>query len=291
MTKKRSSKRGLGKGLQALFPEEVLTPDQDDNVLEINVSDIRPNHLQPRREFDPEKIAELADSIAVHGVLQPIVVRSVIGGYELVAGERRWRASKAINLPTIPAIVRELSDGEVMEIALIENLQRENLNPLEEAAAYATLLEEFGSTQEELSRRIGKSRSHIANTLRLLRLPEEIRANVSRETISMGHARALLAVEDEEKQMAACRTIIEEDLSVRETEALVRRLNAGSRATGKRRPREKDPYIRELEGILQENLGTKVRIHPGKKRGRIEIEYYTDDDLERLCSLLGGVDT
>ena len=145
MTKKRSSKRGLGKGLQALFPEEVLTPDQDDNVLEINVSDIRPNHLQPRREFDPEKIAELADSIAVHGVLQPIVVRSVIGGYELVAGERRWRASKAVNLPTIPAIVRELSDGEVMEIALIENLQRENLNPLEEAAAMPPP-EEFGST-------------------------------------------------------------------------------------------------------------------------------------------------
>lgn len=289
MTKKRNTKRGLGKGLQALFPEEILAPD--DNVVEIKVSDIRPNHLQPRREFEPEKIEELASSIAAHGVLQPIVVRSVIGGYELVAGERRWRASKAADLATIPALVRELSDGEVMEIALVENLQREDLNPLEEATAYATLLKEFGLTQEELSHRIGKSRPHIANTLRLLRLPEEIREIVSRETISMGHARALLSVDNEVQQLEACRSIVEKGLSVRETEVLVRRLTGGGRTRSKRRRREKEPYLVEIESRLEENLGTKVQIRPGKQRGKIEIEYYTDDDLDRICILLGVGDT
>lgn len=285
MTKKRNTKRGLGKGLQALFPEEVLAPD--DNVMEIKVSDIRPNHLQPRRDFDAEKIEELSSSIASHGVLQPIVVRSVLGGYELVAGERRWRASKAAGLNTIPALVRDLSDGEVMEIALIENLQREDLNPMEEAAAFATLLEEFGLTQEKLSQRIGKSRSHIANTLRLLRLPPEIQENVSRETISMGHARALLSIEDEAQQVEACRSIVEKGLTVRETEALVRHLKAGAQDRSKRRRREKAPYIVEIESRLEEKLGTKVQIRPGKQRGRIEIEYYTDDDLDRLSRLLG----
>jgi ParB family chromosome partitioning protein len=286
MAKKTNTKRGLGKGLQALFPESEFVQG-DKNVIEIPVGEIRPNNLQPRREFDQGKLEELTNSIAAHGVLQPVVVRTVIGGYELVAGERRWRASKAAGLDTIPAVVREFSDGEMMEIALIENLQREDLNPLEEAAAYNTLLEEFGLTQEELSQRLGKSRSHIANILRLLLLPAEIQEHVSRGTITMGHARALLGLDRTDKQVEACRYVIKKGLSVRETEALVRRLNLGSREKKKGRRQEKESYLVEIEANLQESLGTKVQILPGKQKGRIEIEYYTEDDLERICRMLG----
>lgn len=285
MTKKRTSKRGLGKGLQALFPEADFSAR--DGIVHLKVSDIRPSPLQARREFDEEKLEELARSIAAHGVLQPVVVRSVIGGYELVAGERRWRACRAAGLETIPAVIRELSDREMMEIALIENLQREDLNPLEEALAFRTLIEEFGLTQEELSGRIGKSRSHIANTMRLLNLPQEIQEHVSRGTISMGHARALLGLEDPDKQREACRTVVEKRLSVRETEALVRRLAAGTKRREGRRKRQREPYITALETTLQETLGTKVQILPGKRKGKIEIEYYTDEDLERICRILG----
>ena len=193
MKAKQKPKRGLGKGLSALIPakEESST---EEGVQEINIKEIRPNRFQPRHDFDEEKLAELAESVRVHGILQPIVVRAVIGGYELVAGERRWRAAQLAKLSSIPAVVRELSEAEMMEIALIENIQREDLNPLEEAEALQRLLTEFGLTQEELARRIGKSRSHIANTLRLLNLTPEVQSYVSRGTISMGHARALLAI-------------------------------------------------------------------------------------------------
>ncbi|MGI6143042.1 MAG: ParB/RepB/Spo0J family partition protein [bacterium] len=284
MAKKANTKRGLGKGLQALFSENESV--QEDGVIEIRVSDIRPNKFQPRQEFSEDKLEELARSISLHGVLQPVVVRDVIGGYELVAGERRWRACKLAGLEIIPAIIRDFSDSEMMEIALIENLQREDLNPLEEAAAYRRLLDEFGLTQEELSQRIGKSRSHIANILRLLQLPPEIQDYVSRGTISMGHARTLLGLEKAAQQLEACGLVVERGLSVRETEALVQRLKAGNRSR-KERPVEKEPYIMALESSLQENLGTKVQIRPGKQKGRIEIEYYTEDDLERICRLLG----
>jgi len=284
VAKKTSSKRGLGKGLQALFSEQEVS--QEDGVVEIRVSDIRPNKYQPRRDFPAEKLEELARSISLHGVLQPIVVRDIIGGYELVAGERRWRACKMAGLETIPAIVRPFSDNEMMEIALIENLQREDLNPLEEATAYRQLLDEFGLTQEELSQRIGKSRSHIANILRLLQLPPEIQESVSRGTISMGHARALLGLEKKAQQLEAWRQVVEKGLSVRETEALVQHLKAGKEPRRKR-AEQKEPHILALEASLQENLGTKVQIWPGRKKGRIEIEYYTEEDLERICRLLG----
>lgn len=284
MAKKTTSKRGLGKGLQALFSESEAF--QEEGVVEIGINDIRPNKFQPRREFSEDKLEELARSISLHGVLQPVVVRDVIGGYELVAGERRWRASKLAGLETIPAVVRDFSDSEMMEIALIENLQREDLNPLEEAAAYRSLIDEFGLTQEELSKRIGKSRSHIANILRLLQLPPEIQDNVSRGTISMGHARALLGLEKTAQQLEACRQVVERGLSVRDTEALVHRIKAGDKARRKE-PGKREPYIIALESSLQENLGTKVQIKPGRKKGKIEIEYYTEDDLERICRLLG----
>lgn len=194
MKAKRSEKRGLGKGLGALIP--VAEPEDEETVREINIEDIRPNSFQPRRAFDEEKLAEMAESVRTHGILQPVVVRSIIGGYELVAGERRWRAAQLAGLVRIPAVIRELSEGEMMEVALIENIQREDLNPLEEAEAFKILLTEFGLTQEELAQRVGKSRSHIANILRLLNLTPEVQSYVSRGTITMGHARALLALSE-----------------------------------------------------------------------------------------------
>ncbi|MGI6575116.1 MAG: ParB/RepB/Spo0J family partition protein [bacterium] len=289
MTTKKNSKRGLGKGLQALFAE---IEEKDSNLapVELPLKDIRAGTLQPRKEFSQEQIEELSRSIATYGVLQPIVVRRVIGGYELVAGERRWRAARMAGLSSIPAIVREFNDGEAMEVALIENLQREDLNPLEEAEAFQVLLNEFNLTQEDLSHRIGKSRSHIANTIRLLNLPQEIQKHVSRGTITMGHARALLALEEPVRQLAACQTIVDKSLSVRETEALVRKMVGDKEKKKKRSKRQekREPYIVEIEANLQEILGTKVEIRAGNKKGRIEIEYYSEEDLERIYRLLGA---
>lgn len=283
MKAKRSEKRGLGKGLGALIP--VAEPEDEETVREINIEDIRPNSFQPRRAFDEEKLAEMAESVRTHGILQPVVVRSIIGGYELVAGERRWRAAQLAGLVRIPAVVRELSEGEMMEVALIENIQREDLNPLEEAEAFKILLTEFGLTQEELAQRVGKSRSHIANILRLLNLTPEVQSYVSRGTITMGHARALLALSEPRAQLAACRQVVEKGLSVRETEELLRRVPAKP-AQKKRIP--PDPGLLELETRIRRALSTKVRIRPGRKGGKIEIEYYSAEELERLAALLQG---
>jgi len=280
---KRSEKRGLGKGLGALIP--VAEPEDEETVREINIEDIRPNSFQPRRAFDEEKLAEMAESVRTHGILQPVVVRSIIGGYELVAGERRWRAAQLAGLVRIPAVIRELSEGEMMEVALIENIQREDLNPLEEAEAFKILLTEFGLTQEELAQRVGKSRSHIANILRLLNLTPEVQSYVSRGTITMGHARALLALSEPRAQLAACRQVVEKGLSVRETEELLRRVPAKP-AQKKRIP--PDPGLLELETRIRRALSTKVRIRPGRKGGKIEIEYYSAEELERLAALLQG---
>lgn len=283
MKAKRSEKRGLGKGLGALIP--VAEPEDEETVREINIEDIRPNSFQPRRAFDEEKLAEMAESVRTHGILQPVVVRSIIGGYELVAGERRWRAAQLAGLVRIPAVIRELSEGEMMEVALIENIQREDLNPLEEAEAFKILLTEFGLTQEELAQRVGKSRSHIANILRLLNLTPEVQSYVSRGTITMGHARALLALSEPRAQLAACRQVVEKGLSVRETEELSRRVPAKP-AQKKRIP--PDPGLLELETRIRRALSTKVRIRPGRKGGKIEIEYYSAEELERLAALLQG---
>jgi len=280
---KRSEKRGLGKGLGALIP--VAEPEDEETVREINIEDIRPNSFQPRRAFDEEKLAEMAESVRTHGILQPVVVRSIIGGYELVAGERRWRAAQLAGLVRIPAVVRELSEGEMMEVALIENIQREDLNPLEEAEAFKILLTEFGLTQEELAQRVGKSRSHIANILRLLNLTPEVQSYVSRGTITMGHARALLALSEPRAQLAACRQVVEKGLSVRETEELSRRVPA---KPAQKRRIPPDPELLELETRIRRALSTKVRIRPGRKGGKIEIEYYSAEELERLAALLQG---
>jgi ParB family chromosome partitioning protein len=283
---KRSEKRGLGKGLGALIP--ATEAQEGEPVREIPVTKIRANSFQPRRVFDEDKLAELAESITTHGILQPVVARSVIGGYELVAGERRWRAAQLAGLTTIPAVVRELSDGEMMEVALVENIQRQDLNPLEEAEALHRLMTEFGLTQEELAQRVGKSRSHIANTLRLLNLTSEVQNYVSRGTISMGHARALLALEEAQVQVAACRQVVEKGLSVRQTEELVRDKRSRARASRKKKP-SPDPWIREIETALKRSLATGVRIRPGRRGGKIEIEYYSAEDLERLTAILQGI--
>lgn len=287
------SKRGLGRGLDALFsaPGAPQAAESNEPANEIAIKEITPNQHQPRRDFDEEALAELAQSIKQHGVIQPIVVRKTLNGYELVAGERRWRASQIVGLKQIPAVVREYTDSEMMEIALIENLQRRDLNPIEEAMAFRSLMEEFGLTQEEVSRRIGRSRSMIANIVRLLNLHPEIQEFVSRGTLTMGQARPLLALENPEVQLDAAKQIIEEDLSARDAEELVRRI-AARRPVKKVEPVNDEQednrqfFMNEFEDRLKVILGTQVRIKPGKLKSKIEIEYYSDEDLERIMEML-----
>lgn len=279
------SKRGLGKGLQALIPEIEISGNEE--ITQLSIDEIRPNARQPRKTFTEEKLRELANSIKEHGIVQPILVRPRDAIYEIVAGERRWRAAQLAGLQTVPAIIKEFTNAQMMEIALIENLQREDLNPIEEAEAYHTLMNEFGLTQEKLSERLGKSRPQVANTLRLLQLPAEIRRMLSAEEITMGHGRALLAVKGEQEQLKLARRVVRENLSVREVEEIVRSMAQPHvpRET-KKIIRKREPLIEELEEKLKKALGTKVIIKPGKKKGKIEIEYYTGEDLERFMELL-----
>lgn len=277
-------KRGLGRGLQALLPEADTGPA--DGVREIDIALVRPNPFQPRKGFDGDKLEELANSIREHGVVQPILVRSQGEGFEIVAGERRWRASRMAGLRTIPAMVKELSQSQVVEIALIENLQREDLNPIEEAEAYDRLIREFGLTQEDLARRLGKSRSQVANTLRLLHLGEEVRRSVAEGKVSMGHAKVLLSVSDAKRQAALAQAVAAKGLSVRETEVLLKR-EERAEAVGKGgRKAAKDPAIATVEAQLGERLGTVVRIASGEAKGRIEISFFGEDDLQRIIDLL-----
>ncbi|MFO7171752.1 MAG: ParB/RepB/Spo0J family partition protein [Bacillota bacterium] len=282
------SRRGLGKGLRVLIPE---SPVEKENVQEIEVARIRPNPHQPRQAFDEAKLAELAASIREHGVVQPVLVRPVESGYELVAGERRWRAAQMAGLERIPAIVRELTPAQVMEIALIENLQREDLNPLEEAEAYRRLIEEFQLTQEELARRLGKSRSQIANTLRLLNLPESVRQRLAAGTLTVGHAKVLLGLTDPGEQERLADRVEREQLSVRQLEALIAR---GGRRRGSRALRQptdgaaRSADLMALEAALRVRLGTPVRILPGQPKGKIEIAYYGEEDLARIYDLIMG---
>ncbi|HHY46257.1 MAG TPA: ParB/RepB/Spo0J family partition protein [Firmicutes bacterium] len=276
-------KRGLGKGLRALIPEEGEVSREQ--VSEVPINSIKSNPYQPRRQFDEERLQELVESIKNYGIVQPLVVRPVEGGYQLVVGERRWRAAIRAGLTVVPVVVRDVSDLEMVELALIENLQREDLTPIEQAEAYQRLINEFGLTQEELAEVLGRSRPSIANTMRLLNLPPEVQENVSRGTLTMGHARALLALATSELQVEIARLVISRDLSVRQTEELVRKALAGKTKQAKSRHLQ-DPALLEIEDRLKHALGTQVRILPGQKRGKIEIEYYSRDDLERLISVL-----
>lgn len=278
------NKRGLGRGIASLITPVEATDNETPSHL--SVKEIVPNKFQPRRVFDEEALNELAQSIKQYGVLQPIVVRKTMTGYELVAGERRWRAAQLAGLRMIPAVVREYTDGEMTEIALIENLQRENLNAIEEALAFKMLMEEFGLTQEEVARKIGRSRSMIANVVRLLNLHPLIQDHVSRGTLSMGQARPLLALENSEIQLEAAETIIEEDLSARDAEELVRRMQKAPRVKKAAKPEKREIHLAEAEERLKMVLGTQVRIKPGKMRSRIEIEFYSPDDLDRIIEVL-----
>ncbi|QQK78107.1 ParB/RepB/Spo0J family partition protein [Salicibibacter cibarius] len=278
--------KGLGRGLNALFPGEMDT--SADAVHHIALKELRVNPYQPRKDFNEQAIDDLSASIKRNGILQPLIVRTSIKGYEIVAGERRFRAAQKCGLETVPAIVKDFSDDRMMEIALIENLQRENLNPLEESRAYARLMDHFGVTQEELAKQLGKSRPHIANHLRLLQLPEGIQKTIGEGEISMGHGRALLGIKHEAEMPKAVKTVKEQQLNVRQTEELVQRLN---NRTPSNKPKKKEknpsPYIREQENTLQTYLGTSVNIKQGKKKGKIEIEYLSDEDLARILELLG----
>lgn len=270
----------LGRGLDALIPKE----NKEQGVGVVGINEIRPNNLQPRKEFDDGAISELAASIKEKGILQPIVVRQVGGGYEIIAGERRWRAAQRAGITRVPVILKDASDMEALELALIENLQREDLNPIEEANAYHHLIEEFGLTHEEVSAQIGKDRTTITNQIRLLKLPDEAKRALIEGEITAGHARAILSVETLEERIAILKSIRSQNLSVRKTESLIRKIS-GTRKTSKE-PVEENPYVTQIADELKRELSTQVRIIYNKGKGKIVIEYYSDEELERLSSML-----
>lgn len=277
---------GLGKGLGAIFIEN----DNEENggAVKLKISEIEPNRSQPRKDFDEEALGELADSIAKHGLLQPILVRPLtLGGYEIVAGERRYRASRMAGLTEVPVIIRELTESETMELALIENLQREDLSPLEEAQGYNVLISEHGFTQEEVAKSVGKSRPAVANALRLLKLPESIAAYLKDDKISAGHARALLTLPNEEIMQEVCNQIIKNDFSVRQTEKICKKLTAEAKPVKKEK--EKIPnFYKEVELTLTAALGRKISVSKskGKQGGVLQIEFYSDEELTELSNKL-----
>ncbi|EWG12334.1 ParB/RepB/Spo0J family partition protein [Cytobacillus firmus] len=275
--------KGLGKGLNAFFNNAET--ESEETVQEVKIKDIRPNPYQPRKVFEKEAIEELKQSILEHGILQPIIVRKSIKGFEIVVGERRYRAAKEANLEKVPVVVRELTEQQMMELAVLENLQREDLTPIEEAAAYQLLMEKLKVTQEELAKRLGKSRPHIANHIRLLSLPPKIQGLISDGKISMGHGRALLGLRKKEKLQALVEKTVKDGLNVRQLEQLIQQLNDVSRET-KKPAVSKDIFIKERESSLRERFGTTVHIKQSKNKGKIEIEFFSKEDLERIMELL-----
>ena len=274
----------LGRGLSALIPDTPPPPASSaDRGLDVDTDLLRPNRLQPRTAMDEAKIEELARSIRANGVIQPIVVRKVEVGFEIIAGERRWRASQRAGLLKVPVVVRDIPDERMLAVALIENIQREDLNPIEEAAAYRRLVDDYHLTQEQIADAVGKDRSSVANFLRLLKLPHEVRANLGSGALSMGHARALLGLPDEAAQLQVGREVVARNLSVRETEALVKK--ALQPLPEKAAP-EKDVHTRAAEERLRFVLGTRVRIARKRKGGAIEIDFTSEEELNRLYELL-----
>ena len=277
-------KGGLGKGLDVLFAENTL--EDDARTVSLPIHEIVPNREQPRKQFDDEALQELADSIAQHGVLQPLLVRPMPdGSYRLVAGERRWRASQMAGLAEVPVVVREMNEQEAAELALIENLQREDLNPMEEALGYQTLMDSYGMTQEQAAQVVNKSRPAVANALRLLRLPQPVAALVAEGSLSAGHARSLLAFEDAETQVAMAHTAVDRGLSVRELERLAKKAKKDPPATAKK-PAHRDSFFDEVALALRENLGRQVKVTGGDKGGMLQIEFFDAEDLQALANRL-----
>ena len=276
-------KKGLGKGLGALISS---AENEQAGIKELKINEIEPNINQPRKHFNDEKLTQLSESIKQHGVVQPIIVKKESDTYRIVAGERRWRAARIAGLTTVPVIVKDLENKQVMEIALIENIQREDLNAIEEAEAYEKLLDEYKMTQEEIANTVGKSRSAVANTLRLLNLSEKIKGYIIGEELTGGHARALMTIEDKELQQKAAEEVIAGKLSVRETEALVKRyLSKKTRPVSKK----KTEIYMEIEENLKNILGTKVQLVSNNKKGKIILEYYSNEELERIVELINSI--
>lgn len=292
---KKSGLGPKGKGLEALFEstkKEVLNKPEntDGSVVLIDINKVEPNRNQPRKHFQEEALEELSESIKNYGVIQPVVVKKNDGYFELIAGERRWRASKIAGLKEIPAIIKEYDENKIFEIALAENLQREDLNPMEEAAGYNKLSQEFGLSQDDIAKRVGKSRSAVANSMRLLNLDSRVQELVKNGKLSPGHARSILPVENAEEQFELAEKIIDEELSVRETESLVKRLLERKM---KAQPSDSSKFNTDGYNRLEENLrnilGTKVKLKSGKNKGAIEIEYYSDEDLDRIMGLINKI--
>lgn len=278
-------KSGLGRGFDAIFADNSLEDlSVNSGAVKVKLMEIEPNRDQPRKNFDEQALNDLAESIAQHGVLQPLLVRPMAdGGYQLVAGERRWRASRLAGLSEVPVVIKDLTDAQVAELALVENLQRENLNPMETANGFKELGDKFGYTQEEISKLIGYSRSAVANALRLLTLADEVQALVSNGELSQGHAKAILSVEDKVYQTELAKLVVSEGLSVRETERLVRKATA-DKTTGKK-VKKRNPYYDEVELALSDVLKRKVTVTKSSKKGSLEIEFFDDDDLKKLLKI------
>jgi ParB family chromosome partitioning protein len=283
-----TKRMALGKGLGALLPE--FGQAEPKTLLYCGIEEIIPNRSQPRKHFDESKLQELAESIKEKGILEPLIVRRTDQGYELIVGERRWRAAQKAGLKEVPVIVKEVEGREVLEISLIENLQREDLNPIEAAEAFKHLIEEFNLSQEDLSKRIGKDRTTITNTLRLLKLPLEVRNQLLQNRITSGHARAILSLESKEKQKELCALIIKKGLSVREAESIAKRwAEKPKKSITPVKPRgDLESQLSSLQDSMRKYLGTKVHITQKGKRGKIEIEYYSHEDLERIVEVILG---
>lgn len=284
-----SKKRGLGKGLSALISDNitidtvVLQEDSKETIESISLDLIRPKVDQPRKSFDDKAIEELAHSISIHGLIQPIILRKMDNNYEIIAGERRFKAVKSLGLKEIPAIIRSLDEENSAKLSLIENIQREDLNPIEEALAYNSLIQDYGIKQEQLGNTLGKSRSYVSNVLRLLNLHEKIIEYIYEGKLSSGHGKVLLGLKNQDEQVALANRIIFEKLSVRDTEEILKRKRTSK---PKKEKVKDDPYIQDVEETLMRSLGTKVKLQSGKKIGKIEIEYYGNDDLDRIIDLL-----
>ncbi len=285
MAKKRPA---LGKGIGALLSSAAQEGGK--KYFSCPIEELKPHSQQPRKTFNDRKMAELVASIKEKGVIQPLVVRQVDDSYQIIAGERRWRAAQQAGLDRVPVVIQDVSEKSALEIALIENIQREDLNPLEEAGAYQHLMESFDLLQEEVAKRVGKDRSTVTNALRLLRLPDQVKSDLAENRLSMGHARALLALENEDDMIEASQEVIRKKLSVRETEKLIKKIKNlfGAKPGRKTAEKRRDPNIIAVEDSLRQSLGTQVRLIDRGKDGRIEISYNSRDELERLISLLGG---